>query len=173
MQKIVALLIVVGLAAPALVQAEVYKWKDKNGVTRYSDVPPSDMPHQPLKPKKAKAANVKTVQSSQDGAESAAAPSAQPAKNDAIAKGKPASQEEAANKRQLEAERAKKEAEVKAAEQKQNDDNCATAKSNLSTFSTGGRIVRMNENGEREFVDDAGIAKGLADAKADVDKYCK
>lgn len=174
MFKVTTMLVLACLAnliSSNLASAEVYKWKDKNGVTRYSDVPPNDLPSQPLKPKKAKPANVKTVVPQSGTTEATTqTPSTKP--NDVAAKGKPLTQEEAANKRQAEAEKAKKEAEVRAAEKKEKDDNCATAKANLNTFATGGRVVRVNENGEREFFDDAGIAKGLEQAKADVDKYC-
>jgi Domain of unknown function (DUF4124) len=171
MYKVLITALMMTMLATSVAMAEVYKWKDKNGVTRYSDVPPNDLPSQPLKPKKAKPANVKTVVPQSDA--SAAEPVAAASKaSDAVNKGKPQTQEEAANKRQAAAEKAKKEAEIKAAEAKQNEENCATAKSNLKTFSTGGRIVKMNENGDREFFDDAGIAKGLDEAKANVDKYC-
>lgn len=172
MYKVLITAFMITIMAPSVAMAEVYKWKDKNGVTRYSDVPPNDLPSQPLKPKKAKTANVKTVVPQSDA--SATEPVAAASKTSDVAnKGKPQTQEEAANKRQAAAEKAKKEAEIKAAEANQNEENCATAKSNLKTFSTGGRIIKMNENGDREFFDDSGIAKGLDEAKASVDKYCK
>ena len=61
---------------------------------------------------------------------------------------------------------------VKQEQEKVRKENCATARSNLNTFQQGGRISKMNEKGEREYYDDAGIAKNLEQAKQDVAKYC-
>src|SRR3546814_8447039 len=37
------------MLAPAASNAEIYKWMDKNGVVRYSDIPPpSNIPHESL-----------------------------------------------------------------------------------------------------------------------------
>ena len=36
----VRLLLLCMVLLPAIANAEIYKWKDKDGVTRYSDVPP-------------------------------------------------------------------------------------------------------------------------------------
>lgn len=35
------------LVTPTNIQAQLYKWKDKNGVTRYSNIPPTDGETQP------------------------------------------------------------------------------------------------------------------------------
>ena len=171
MYKVLITALMMTMLPTSVAMAEVYKWKDKNGVTRYSDVPPNDLPSQPLKPKKAKSANVKTVVPQSDAG--AAEPVAVTSKtSDVTNKGKPQTQEEAANKRQVEAERAKKEAELKEAEKKEKDENCAVAKENFSTYSRGGRIARTNENGDKELLGDGEIATGMEKAKEDVAKYC-
>ena len=72
-----------------------------------------------------------------------------------------------------EEEAAKKKAEAAEAEQKAKQENCANAKANLSNLQQGGRIYKMNEKGEREYLDDAAMAEGAAKAQAEVDKYCQ
>lgn len=134
--------------------AEVYKWKDAKGQVRYSDVPPpANVPYETLSSKR-----------------SLAPPSA-------VAKPAPektqADRELEARKRQAEAEDAKKKEEARLAEQKLREQNCITAKSNLQNYQQGGRIYRMNEKGEREYLDDAAIAKGIEQAKKDIEEYCK
>ncbi|MDG1097480.1 MAG: DUF4124 domain-containing protein [Methylophilaceae bacterium] len=42
LKQLMYLGLMVALATPMLVDAQIYKWKDKNGVTRYSDTPPTD-----------------------------------------------------------------------------------------------------------------------------------
>jgi hypothetical protein len=41
MSKLLWMMLSVLVTLPIAVNAEVYKWKDKDGVTRYSDIPPS------------------------------------------------------------------------------------------------------------------------------------
>jgi len=40
MNKLLWMMLPVLMALPISANAEVYKWKDKDGITRYSDVPP-------------------------------------------------------------------------------------------------------------------------------------
>ena len=60
----------------------------------------------------------------------------------------------------------------KKAELEIKQENCKLAKSKLATFVNGGRMSKINDKGEREFLSDADIAKGRVDAKNEVDKYC-
>lgn len=41
LKQLIYLAIMIILATPMLADAQIYKWKDKNGVTRYSDTPPT------------------------------------------------------------------------------------------------------------------------------------
>lgn len=147
--------------------AEIYKWKDKNGVVRYSDIPPpSNVPYQSIGKKTNK--------------ESAAAPepsTAAPAPDNApVAAPQQKTPEEPsmvdADKQQKEEEAARQKAAAAEAEQKQKQELCANAKAKLQSLQQGGRIYKMNEKGEREFMDDAALAQGVADAQAEVDKNC-
>ncbi|MEO8418442.1 MAG: DUF4124 domain-containing protein [Methylophilaceae bacterium] len=140
---------------PMSAHAEIYKWKDTNGVIRYSDIPPpSNVPHESLGSRKPVAP--------------LPAPSAAAQKNSPAA-----SRESDAIKRQEDAEAAKNKEQAKAAELKVKQQNCATAKANLQNYQQGGRIYNMNEKGEREYLDDAGIAKNLEQAQKEVNEYCQ
>ncbi len=142
---------------PMSANAEIYKWKDADGVMRYSDIPPpSNVPHEAL------------------GSKKAVAPLPTPSTAEIPAqKNSPASRESDAIKRQEDAEAAKNKEQAKQAELKVKQQNCATAKANLQNYQQGGRIYKMNEKGEREYLDDAGIAKNLEQAQKDVNEYCQ
>jgi len=143
---------------PMSANAEIYKWKDSNGVIRYSDVPPpSNIPRESL------------------GSKNVVAPPAAPSSTEPSAQKKSpaAGREGDAVKRQEDAEAAKNKEQAKEATLKIKQQNCATAKANLQNYQQGGRIYKMNEKGERDYLDDTDIAKNLAQAQKDVDEYCQ
>jgi hypothetical protein len=145
---------------PMSANAEIYKWKDANGVIRYSDVPPpSNVPHESLGSSKKAVAPPAAAPSSAE----TAAPKKSPA----------AGREDDAVKRREDAEAAKNKEQAKEAELKLKQQNCATAKANVQNYQHGGRVYKMNEKGEREYLDDADIAKNLEQAQKDVDEYCQ
>jgi hypothetical protein len=160
------------LALPLLGNAEIYKWKDKNGVVRYTDTPPpSNIKLESIDGKRA------IKQSNQ-------APLAPVVNADVVATGKgemkdkvPAgkaesAEETAAKLRQKNAEAEKNNKKEKEAQAKLNEENCKAAKSNLASFNQGGRVYKMNEKGEREYMDDAGLKAGAAKAQKEVTQYC-
>ncbi len=65
-----------------------------------------------------------------------------------------------------------KSASDKQAEQKMKDENCQSAKANLRTYQAGGRIGKVNEKGEKIFMDDAEVNQKAQEAQALVDKWC-
>lgn len=149
---------------PTAVQAEIYKWRDKDGSIRYSDVPPpSNIKNESIGRKATKvsppaesvpatAANKETAVTNKDAA--------------------PLSKEEVAAKRAKEAEAQKKADEVKKAELKYRQESCNAARNNLRMYSNGGRIMTTDANGERRYLGDDDINKGKADAQRDVEKFC-
>lgn len=154
---------------PALAQAEIYKWKDKNGVTRYSDVPPpSNIKNESIGKKIPKAPTAAAVAPAVNGSTPAANASGTATPKDAA----PLSKEEAAAKRAQEAEAQKKADEVKKAELKFRQESCAAARNNLRMYSAGGRIMTTDEKGERVYLGDDEISKGKADAQQAVEKFC-
>lgn len=65
-----------------------------------------------------------------------------------------------------------KSASDKQAEQKLKDENCQAAKANLRTYQVGGRVSKVNESGEKVYLDDAEIKQKTQEAQKEVDKWC-
>lgn len=65
-----------------------------------------------------------------------------------------------------------KSASDKQAEQKIKEENCQAAKANLRIYQAGGRVSKVNENGEKVYLDDAEIKQKTQDAQKEVDKWC-
>ncbi|PKO46413.1 MAG: DUF4124 domain-containing protein [Betaproteobacteria bacterium HGW-Betaproteobacteria-22] len=169
---IVRLLLVCFALSPLLANAEIYKWKDKDGSVRYSDVPPpSNIKYEPMSGKKLPKPTGQPPLAPVEGDVTSALNRAKAA-DKAQEEKAPITKEEAAKKRAQDAEVQKKIDEQKQAELKLKQENCRVAKSNLITFTNGGRISQVNDKGEREFLGDAEIARGKADAERDVAKYC-
>jgi hypothetical protein len=154
---------------PVLAHAEIYKWKDKDGIVRYSDVPPpSNIKNESIGKKNTKAPvqapatpseNSTTVITNKDGA--------------IVSKeAKPLTKEEAAAQRAKDAEAQKKVDAAKQAELKVRQENCAISRRNLATYTNGGRIFDTDAKGERSYLGDEDIAKRKAEAQRDVEKYC-
>jgi hypothetical protein len=173
MMKIRILLLCL-IMLPTLANAEIYKWKDKDGKVRYSDIPPpSNVPQESLYGKKIPKPTGQPPLMPVEGDATAAANKEKAAAKDKAGSDKaPVSKEEAAAKRAKDAEQQKKEDDAKQAELKVKQENCKAAQANLKTFSDGGRLVRTNEKGEREYLGDADIQKAKAEAQKDVENYC-
>ncbi len=79
-------------------------------------------------------------------------------------------------RKKTETDEAKKKSEKaaadKLAEQKIREDNCQNAKTNLLTYQQGGRITRINENGERVFLEEAEIQQKTEEAQKEIAKWC-
>lgn len=141
---ILALLLAV-LAAPAA--AQLYKWKDSQGNVIYSDRPPPDASQ--------KSTTLKAPP---------AAPAAPPTQQKSV-------KEQELDFRQRQTERA----EAAAKAQKEADlraQNCTSARSNLSTYTDGGRIVRFNAQGEREYVTDDDRAREIQRWQEEIKRWC-
>lgn len=167
------LLLFLALSLPT--HAEIYKWKDKDGVVRYSDVPPpSNIPRQSLKTNKA-------ITSPAVGGEQ---PPAQAAPGQVTQPAQPQSRESEANKRQQEeaikrqenAEKLKKQEldkQDKQANLERKQQNCITAKSNMEAYKQGGPTYKVNEKGEREYLNDEDFARGMQQAQKQIDENCQ
>lgn len=148
------LLLTVLVALPVATHAEIYKWKDKDGVVRYSDVPPaSNIPHETLNGKHA-------------------LPTAAPAVTPEAPAPAAANPDEAATKRQQSAEQEKAQQQAKNNEQEIKKQNCMNAQTNMQKYKVGGRIMKVNEKGEREYLSDAEIKQGLEQAQKEIEQFC-
>lgn len=75
--------------------------------------------------------------------------------------------------RQKEAAEAQKAADESAAKARALAENCATVRGNLAALQTGGRMARVNERGEKSYIDDNQRAAEIARAQGQVAQFCK
>lgn len=156
------------ITAPLLSHAEIYKWKDKDGSTRYTDTPPPSNVKQeaiggkkkPVTPTgKEPLAPVENVQKT-----SPAMKDPPPVPVNA--------EDAAAAERQRSAEVEKKNKQEKEKQAKVREENCKTAKANLENYTQGGRIYKMNEKGEREYLGDKDLQAGKEQAQREINENC-
>ncbi len=168
----IRLLLLCLVALPVLVNAEIYKWKDKDGSIRYSDVPPpSNIKHEPMIGKKVPKPTGQEPLAPVDGDITQVIERNKVTDKDQNGKA-PLSKQEAAAKRARDAEEQKKADEAVAAEKKARAENCRSARLNLATYKNGGRISKTDEKGERYYLSDVEIDKAAVAAQKDIEKYC-
>lgn len=132
--------------------AALNKWVDADGKVHYSDSPPAD-------------AKVQKIRSSEtpDSAIPASVESAP----------KSLAEREAEWKK---SQQSKAEAEQKEAKKKQEDENkqknCEAARSNLATLENSPALVTYNAKGERTYIDDAGRAQRIEEARKAIANFC-
>ena len=165
--RLVPILLICCLALPAHAQ---WKWRDKDGRVTASDLPPGrdvldkDIIQRPPEVRRAPARPDQT-------------PTAAPAA--ASAPGLPASPK-GPLEREVEARKLRAEqeqiAKARADEDKlraQRTENCRRARSHLATLDSGQRIARVNENGEREVIDDRARADEQRQAREVIAADCR
>ena len=85
----------------------------------------------------------------------------------------PLTPEQEFKKRQQERAETDKKTAEQGADAKRRQENCARARENMALLDYGGRVARVNEKGERYFLEDAQIAQEKAKAQASVNEWCK
>ena len=156
----VALGLALCVALPA--SAQMYKWVDSDGRVQYSDKPPPGN----IKTEKLSApARAGTPAASEGKGESQKDPAKAGPKSTA-------EQEQAFRKRQLDAAKAQEEEGQKQAVARERAENCRRAKAALTNLQIGGRQVRIDEKGERVFLDDQQIAQEAAKAQQEAAAAC-
>ena len=156
------------LLAATQAQAQVFKCVDAKGKTVYSQTPcPAGATTSVL------------------GTKPPPPAPAEPAAKDAAAKGKPAGKADPSKpettaekdlefrKRQEERAEADKKAADELAATKRKEDDCRRAREQVAQYDMGGRIMRMDDKGERYYLDDAQIAQERARAQATADQSCR
>ena len=134
------------LAFVPVAGAELYKYTDKDGRTVYSDQPPNG-----IDSKVVKGATVS----------SAAPPKTAVDKDKDLEKGRKETREK------------QDKDEKNAAVAKAQEERCQAAKEAAATYESGGRVFRVNDKGEREYMSEEQIAAALKRAKSDMDEACK
>ena len=158
MKRLAFLAICAILAAP--VAAQQYKWKDANGRTQYGDIPPTGV--------KAERITRTTVGTVGGGVSVSGGETAKPASGPKSA----SEQEQEFRKRRMEAEEKQKKNDKVAQESRVKQENCRRAREQLATAESGVRQMRVNAQGEREFLDDAQLEGQKADARRAVSEWC-
>ena len=143
------------LAFPAHAQ---WKWRDKNGQTQYSDLPPpSAVPEQDIlsRPGSAKRrANAGPAAPTAASAASTGAASAPSAAASTALAPKTVDPELEAKRKQAEADQAAKVKVEEARVAALKAENCTRARTQMRTLDSGIRVVRANDKGDREILDD-------------------
>jgi len=162
-----AALFAVSLLAVSSAQGQVHKCIDAAGKVIYTQDPC---------PVNTKPGSISRSAMQAPAAAPAAAPAESAAKGDAAkssAPKTPAEQEQAFRKRQLDQAKAAKESDQKAAEAQIKEENCRNARQRLAQYEIGGRQTRIDEKGERYYLEDAQIEQEKARARSDVAQSCK
>lgn len=141
------------LSLPLACMAQVYKYKDAEGRTVFSDTPP------PGSNAVKKDIPVTTSPPPGEGA-----PKSSSSLQD---------QMQQFEKRREERQAADAKAAKEKAERERAAEHCTKARNRLAALQSGQRIVRFNAQGEREYMDDAGREKEIADSQKAVSDWCK
>ncbi len=145
----------------ALPVAAQWLWKDEAGHVVASDQPPPvDTPPSRIL-KSPRAGNPAP----------AAAPSTDPAK--AEAPRSTADKELDFRQRQKDAAEAAKKNDEEAAKARAMQENCTVVRGNLAGLQAGGRAARVNERGEKTYLDDAQRQAEINRAQGQIAQYCK
>jgi hypothetical protein len=133
------------------VAEEVYKWVDKDGTVHYGEYAPGNR-------------NVQTIET----------PDAPPPSDSAATPSERSEQQKKMIEQMSEDRIKKREDKDKAAKAEQEAKRlCNEWKTRAATLRDGGRIYRVNPDGERYFMSDAERQKELANAEGQVKRYCK
>jgi len=160
------LLATLGLALGTAASAQ-WQWRDKNNQMHFTDVPPpSDIPDKDIlkRPPSAKQlpASPPPAAAPASALDAASAPGSNKLEAEAEARRAKAEQEEKAKKKAAD--------EANAAARA---DNCARAKRQMTALDSGMRISRVNDKGEKEFLDDKARADEAQHTRAVIASDCK
>lgn len=161
-------LLVLVCTVPVVALAQ-WQWIDKDGRKVFSDqAPPADVP----------AKNILR----RPGARGAAAPADAAEPTAAAAPAAPAASAPRLSGKEKELEEKRKQAQAAEADKKKAQeeeiariraDNCVRAQRSKAAFDSGVRIARINEKGEREFLEDAARAEEARRNDAVIARECK
>jgi len=162
-RRLVLALGVVMLAALPAAAQQLYKYVGPDGKVQYSDRPPPDG-------RKAEKVTTSRISSSGPGNPATGAAASDAPKS---APKTAAEQEQAFRQRKAEAEEKARKSEKVAQDQQHQAEACANARRDLAGVQSGARVARLNEAGERIFLDDNGVQGEIARLQRDVAANCK
>lgn len=156
MKKIATILLLLSSAiATGALAAEIYKWTDADGNVHYGDRPTGDGV---------------TVQT---GVERVAIASSR-TNSARVEAGVEArlERESARTEAATAAEESRKEAEAQRAEAEDRAEKCVAYRERLQKFLTSRRLYRVDDDGERDYLDDGQMDAARAQVQAQVEEYC-
>lgn len=157
--------LIASLSTPALAQ---WKWRDKNNQVQYSDLPPPQgIPDSSILQRPAAASRRALPAVAASSAQAAASAAAGLAPGKAV---EPELEAKLRKEEQEKAAKAKAEGEKLAA---QKADNCNRARLQLRGLEDGLRVARVNQQGERELLDDKARAEEVARTRETISADCK
>ena len=144
--------ILILIAAGSVGANEIYKWTDEDGNVHYGDRPTGEMP-----------ANAEML-----------AIASRRTDPEAVAESVAARQERDAAR--AEARSAREEAERKAADEReaaeQQAAKCAEYRARLETYVTSRRLYKLDDSGERVYLDDAQMQQARSDLQKRIEETC-
>ena len=171
----VAIALALCVALPA--SAQMYKWVDANGKVQYSDKPPpSNIKTEKLRPPPpAPTPSAPAAGAAGTGGAAGVGDAKGGTPKDAAKSGPrtAAEQEQAFRKRQAETAKAQEKQAQKDKEAGDRAENCKRARAALANLELGGRQSRIDEKGERVFLDEQQISQETAKARQEVATACK
>lgn len=168
---------------PVLVSAQIYTWKDADGRTHYSDLPPTGTASKSLRGNSKGTPQYDTGSAGKNSAPKAAgsapaangsAPVAGGSAPAANASGPKTWEERDRDFKKRQADKAEAEAKAKKAEQEKAEkaEFCSRAKNQLSMLEQGGRMSQANAAGEKEYMSDAQIQAEANRLRSQISKDC-
>jgi hypothetical protein len=142
------------LAFSGAALSQQYKWVDKDGRTRYGDIPPPGV-------------NVTRLK----GPTPPSAPP--PAAKDAKGPLTPAEKAAALRKQEADAQKEREKQELAARDAQTKKENCSRAQEHVRTLQSGQRLSRADAKGERQYLDESEVAQELAKARQVAQEWCK
>jgi type IV secretory pathway VirB10-like protein len=148
--------------------AQIYTWTDKDGRTHYADTPPKTVDVKVIgpvrRPPPPPQAEPEEGGAATDAAQGAAQPQSPPTLAD---------RELEFRKRRAEEAEAQAKAEADAKREEERQRACSQARAQLAALQGGQRVARFNEDGSREFLDDAAREQQAAQIQAFLDRECQ
>lgn len=148
---------------PTLSSAQaIWKWRDANGTLQVSDQPPpNSVPESAILSRPGNRPAEIVVGGATD------APASAPVRSDATLEAR--KREQQAGQKAAEAARA---AAAQQRDQARREENCRRARNQQASLDSGLRMARINDKGEREFLDDAARAAEAERVRQQIQQSC-
>ncbi|MDR2014689.1 MAG: DUF4124 domain-containing protein [Azoarcus sp.] len=177
-RPVCSIVLIFGLAAALSASAQIYQWKDKDGKTHFSDMPPPAQQGIQMKthkhvqptanPEPDKTEATENTEGSAEPNNAAVTATPAPSREKSQAE----QRDEEFRKRRAAAAEAREKAEKEAARDEQRKQNCQRARAQHAAFNSGKRIALATEDGGRKILNDEERAAEIARAEESIKAFC-